>query len=54
MKHLLRPALSLFVTLSVVTGLVYPLAVTGIGKLAFPDQAAGSRSSRAANRSDQR
>ncbi|MFA7242826.1 MAG: potassium-transporting ATPase subunit KdpC [Sulfuricellaceae bacterium] len=42
MKHLLRPALSLFVALSVITGLAYPFAVTGIGKLAFPDQAAGS------------
>jgi potassium-transporting ATPase KdpC subunit len=42
MKHLLRPALSLFVALSVVTGLAYPLAVAGIGKLAFPGQAAGS------------
>jgi len=42
MKHLLRPALSLFVVLSVVTGIAYPFAVTGIGKLAFPDQAAGS------------
>lgn len=42
MKHLLRPALSLFVALSIITGLAYPLAVTGIGKLAFPVQAAGS------------
>lgn len=42
MKHLLRPALSLFVVLTVVTGIAYPLAVTGIGKVAFPDQAAGS------------
>ena len=42
MTHLLRPALSLFVVLTVVTGIAYPFAVTGIGKLAFPDQAAGS------------
>jgi K+-transporting ATPase ATPase C chain len=34
--------LTLFVTLSLVTGLVYPLAVTGIAKLAFPDRADGS------------
>jgi len=38
----LRPALTLFVTLSLVTGLVYPLAVTGIAKLVFPDRADGS------------
>ena len=38
----LRPALTLFVVLSAVTGLAYPLAVTGIAKAAFPDQAAGS------------
>lgn len=39
---LLRPALTLFVVLSALTGLAYPLAVTGIAKAAFPDQAAGS------------
>ena len=42
MKTLLRPAVSLFVLLSVVTGIIYPLAVTGVAKLAFPDAAAGS------------
>ncbi len=42
MKSLLRPALSLFVLLSVLTGLIYPLAVTGIGQLLFPWQAKGS------------
>lgn len=42
MKTLLRPALSLFIALSVVTGIVYPLVVTGIAKVAFPDAAAGS------------
>ena len=42
MKTLLRPALSLFVLLSVVTGLVYPLLVTGIAKIAFPEAAGGS------------
>lgn len=42
MKTLLRPALTLFVALSVITGLAYPLLTTGIAKLAFPDQAAGS------------
>ncbi len=38
----LRPAVVLFVILSAVTGLVYPLLVTGIGRAAFPYQAAGS------------
>ncbi|MBS0368483.1 MAG: potassium-transporting ATPase subunit KdpC [Proteobacteria bacterium] len=42
MKTLLRPAISLFVLLSALTGIAYPLAVTGIAHLAFPDQAAGS------------
>lgn len=38
----LRPALALFVALSVLTGLVYPLAVTGIAQVAFPEAANGS------------
>lgn len=38
----LRPALIVFVLLSVLTGLVYPLVVTGIGQAAFHDQANGS------------
>jgi len=42
MKASIRPAVSLFVALTVVTGVVYPLAVTGVAKAAFPDQAAGS------------
>lgn len=42
MKQLIRPALGLFVALSMVTGLVYPLAVTGMAKVIFPAQAAGS------------
>jgi len=42
MKSLLRPAISLFVLLSVATGIVYPLLVTGVAKVVFPDQAAGS------------
>jgi len=42
MTALLRPALSLFVVLTVVTGVLYPLAVTGIAKLAFPTAARGS------------
>lgn len=42
MKTLIRPALSLFVALTVLTGVIYPLAVTAIAKLAFPDAANGS------------
>jgi len=42
MKPLVRPAISLFVLLSVVTGLLYPLLVTGLAKAVFPRQAAGS------------
>jgi K+-transporting ATPase ATPase C chain len=39
---MLRPLLVVFVLLTVLTGVVYPLVVTGIGKMVFPDQAAGS------------
>lgn len=42
MKTQIRPAVTLFVLLTVVTGIVYPLAVTGAAKLAFPEQADGS------------
>lgn len=38
----IRPALSVFVILTVVTGIVYPLVVTGIAQVAFPDAANGS------------
>ena len=37
-----RPALVLFVALSAITGVAYPLVVTGIAKAVFPSQAAGS------------
>src|SRR3974390_1250270 len=42
MRQNLRPALSLFIALSVVTGLVYPLLMTGIAQALFPGQAGGS------------
>ena len=42
MTSLLRPALGLLVTLSVLTGLVYPAVVTGLAQAAFGEQADGS------------
>lgn len=42
MKNLVRPAVTLFLLMTVLAGVVYPLAVTGVAKAAFPKQAAGS------------
>ena len=42
MKTLIRPAVTLFVLLSAVTGIVYPVAVTGVAQAVFPEAAAGS------------
>lgn len=41
-QGMLRPALTLFVALSIVTGLLYPGVVTGIARAVFPHEAAGS------------
>ena len=38
----LRPALSLLLLMTLVTGVGYPLVVTGIAQVAFPEQANGS------------
>lgn len=42
MKNTLRPALILLTLLSILMGVVYPLAVTGAAQVLFPAQAAGS------------
>jgi len=42
LASLVRPAGVTFVALTVATGLLYPLAVTGVARAVFPDQAAGS------------
>src|SRR5512134_2459257 len=42
MTHLLRPCLGVFVALTLVTGVAYPLLVTVVAQLAFPAQAGGS------------
>lgn len=39
---ILRPALSVFALLTVITGVFYPLVVTGIAQVVFPRQANGS------------
>jgi potassium-transporting ATPase KdpC subunit len=38
----LRPALVLLALMTVLTGIIYPLAITGVTQLAFPHQANGS------------
>lgn len=42
MKTLLRPTVSLFILLSLVTGIAYPLVTTGIARILFPGEAGGS------------
>ena len=42
MTELMRPALVLFITLSVLTGLGYPALVTALGQTLFPEHANGS------------
>ena len=42
MSTIIRPALSLLVLMTVITGVAYPLVVTGVAQVAFPDQANGS------------
>ncbi|MFJ3483689.1 potassium-transporting ATPase subunit KdpC [Pseudomonas sp. NPDC090202] len=42
MSSVLRPAMSLIVLMTLITGVAYPLVVTGVAQVAFPDQANGS------------
>jgi K+-transporting ATPase ATPase C chain len=42
MKNILRPAASMLLIWSVITGVVYPLLITGCAQLFFPIQANGS------------
>ena len=42
MRELLRPAMMMLLLLTLLTGLLYPLAVTGLAQIFFPHQANGS------------
>jgi K+-transporting ATPase ATPase C chain len=42
MRTLIRPALVILLSLTLLTGGVYPLVITGVAKLLFPAKAAGS------------
>jgi K+-transporting ATPase ATPase C chain len=42
MKTILRPAVVLLILLTAITGIAYPLVVTGVARVLFPGQAAGS------------
>lgn len=42
LKQSIRPAVVLFILLSIITGVVYPLATAALGKWLLPDQANGS------------
>src|SRR5262245_9430129 len=41
-RHRLWPAIAILIALTVITGVIYPLAVTVVAQVAFPSQANGS------------
>jgi len=41
-RSVLRPAITLVIIMTIITGIAYPLVVTGVAKVLFPSQAAGS------------
>lgn len=41
MRQIVRPAFTLMIALSILTGLIYPLLMTGAAQLLFPQQAGG-------------
>ena len=42
LRHRLWPAIALLIAMTIVTGFLYPLAVTAVAQVAFPHQANGS------------
>ncbi len=42
MKNIIRPAIGLFIALTAITGIAYPLLITGLGQTVFPHSANGS------------